>query len=1081
MMKRLTTLALAVALATIPGLWPLTASAAASTSQQVSKRQITGVVTDKDGLPVVGASVMVPGTTIGEVTNADGKFTLSVPSGTKSVEVSCIGYATQSVTIGSGSNYNVTLMDDTEMLEETVVVGYGVQKKVNLTGSVSSVDFQTVAATSRPITDASQILTNATPGLAVMQASGEPSSESFGMTIRGTGTLNSSSPLVLVDGMEQSLSMVNPADIASVSILKDAASCAIYGNRGANGVILVTTKSGSNDGSVSVNFSASFAYSEPFKIIHTVSDYATYMELFNESQTNLGNNAQFTQSVIDTWREASKNPNAIAESGYPNYVTYPNTDWWSEIYNKSLQQMYNVSISGKEKKSGYTMSFGYVNNPGIINNSGYDRFLGRVNLYSDVTKWLRVGTRVWGNVTNKDVATLSLASINTTKMLPCTYPFYEGKYGAPENSADDPQSHNPLWDFDGATGFDKRTQIYSDWYAQVKFLKYFTYNLDYYYSDGRRERKLADSAIGKYSFSQNAYTTGAADPATLYTRMYYNRSNTYKLNHLLNYNQTFGKHDVSAMLGYEQQRYEYRESNVSKLGLTDANVSDFDAAVTPYSASGYATEWTSRSYFGRVNYGFAGKYLFEANFRYDGSSRFAPDHRWGFFPSASAAWRISEEPFMDNFTALSNLKLRVSYGELGNNSIGNYDWQSIYSSANYAGGSDLLSGIAITSIANGALSWESTAVANVGIDYAFFNDRLTGAVDVYNKLTSGILYTPDMFMSMGNASAPRQNIAEVSNRGVEFELGWRDNIGDFGYSVKGNFSYNKNWVSKYKGKLNKDKSNIGDVSTGSSTRVLEGHMIGEWYLPNVYKGTGKGYATDGINGGPVDGMIRTETDMEWLKAMQANGYTFQPTNTVAQNTLWYGEYIYADANGDGVYGNAGDSEFQGVSTTPKFNYGLDVTMNWKDFDFSMAWGGAAGFSIYYYETGRNASTTIYGYAIPQKVADDHYFFDPANPSDPRTNLTSKNPRLAYNSSAPSSASSSLHLERGDFLKLRNIQLGYTLPSKLTNKFMVQKLRVYVSGENLFAITGFSGQDPEQRSTVAYSTMRQLSAGVNITF
>lgn len=805
------------------------------------------------------------------------------------------------------------------------------------------------------------------------------------------------------------------------------------------------------------------------------------MELFNESQTNIGNSPQFAQSIIDTWREAAKDPDGLSASGYPNYVAYPNTDWWSEIYNKSLQQTYNVSISGKEKKSGYTMSFGYVDNPGIIDNSGYNRYQGRINLYSDVTKWLRVGARIWGNVTNQDVLSLDLGGLTTTKMLACTYPYYDGKYGAPENSADDPQSHNPLWDFASSTGHDKRTQLYTDWYAQIKFLKHFTYSFDYYYNDLRREKKTVDTAIGKYSFSQGAFTTGAADPATLYTYMYYTRDNTYKLNHLLNYSQSFGRHDISVMLGYEQQHYEYRESDMSKLGLTDANVNDFNAAVTPYSTKGYGTEWTSQSYFGRVNYAFAGKYLFEANFRYDGSSRFAPSYRWGFFPSASAAWRVSEEPFMKSITALSNLKLRVSYGELGNNAIGNYDWQSIYSSANYASGSDLQSGIAITSIANNALRWESTAVANIGLDYAFLNDRLTGTVDVYNKLTSGILYTPDMFMAMGNASAPKQNIAEVTNRGIELELGWRDDIGDLSYSIKGNFSYNKNWVSKYKGKLNDDKSNIGDVSTGSTTRVLEGHMINEWYLPNVYKGTGNGYAADGINGGPIDGMIRTETDMEWLLAMQENGYSFQPTNKVGQNTLWYGEYIYADTNNDGVYGNAGDSEFQNISTTPKYNFGLEASLNWKNLDFAMSWGGSAGFAIYYYSTGRNASTTIYGYAIPEKIANDHYFYDPSNPSDPRTNLTSKNPRLAYNSSAPSSASSSLHLEKGNFLKLRNLQIGYTLPAKLSQKFMVQRLRFYLSGENLFAITGFSGQDPEQRATVAYSTMRQYSAGVNITF
>ena len=1050
-------------------------------AQAFAQSSVSGKVTDKAGEPLVGVNVLIKGTNSGTMTDLDGNWNIPDVKTNTILVFSSIGFSTQEITVGSKKTINVVLEDDTEMLEETVVVGYGVQKKVNMTGSVSAVDFQTVAAKSRPITNAAQALTNVTPGLQVMQSSGQPNNESFGMTIRGTGTLNSSSPLVLVDGMEQSISMVNPADIASVSILKDAASCAIYGNRGANGVILITTKSGSNDGNITVNVDASLAYSEPFKIIHTVSDYARYMELFNESQTNIGNSPQFAPSIITTWREAAKDPDGLSASGYPNYVAYPNTDWWSEIYNKSLQQTYNVSISGKEKKSGYTMSFGYVDNPGIIDNSGYNRYQGRINLYSDVTKWLRVGARIWGNVTNQDVLSLDLGGLTTTKMLACTYPYYDGKYGAPENSADDPQSHNPLWDFASSTGHDKRTQLYTDWYAQVKFLKHFTYSFDYYYNDLRREKKTVDTAIGKYSFSQGAFTTGAADPATLYTYMYYTRDNTYKLNHLLNYSQSFGRHDISAMLGYEQQHYEYRESDMSKLGLTDANVNDFNAAVTPYSTKGYGTEWTSQSYFGRVNYAFAGKYLFEANFRYDGSSRFAPSYRWGFFPSASAAWRVSEEPFMKSVPALSDLKLRVSYGELGNNSIGNYDWQSIYSSANYAGGSDLLSGIAITSIANNALRWESTAVANIGLDYAFLNDRLTGTIDAYNKLTSGILYTPDMFMAMGNASAPKQNIAEVTNRGIELELGWRDNIGDLSYSVKGNFSYNKNWVSKYKGKLNDDKSNIGDVSTGSTTRVLEGHMINEWYLPNVYKGTGNGYAADGINGGPVDGMIRTETDMEWLLAMQENGYSFQPTNKVGQNTLWYGEYIYADTNNDGVYGNAGDSEFQNISTTPKYNFGLEASLNWKNLDFAMSWGGSAGFAIYYYATGRNASTTVYGYAIPEKIANDHYFYDPTNPSDPRTNLTSKNPRLAYNSSAPSSANSSLHLEKGNFLKLRNLQIGYTLPAKLSQKFMVQRLRFYLSGENLFAITGFSGQDPEQRATVAYSTMRQYSAGVNITF
>jgi TonB-linked SusC/RagA family outer membrane protein len=1046
--------------------------------------QVKGVVVDPVNEPLSGVNIRVKGSTNGTVTNLNGEFTLSNVLPSDVLQISYIGYVTQEKTIGSNHSFTIILVEDSQILDEIVVVGYGMQKKVNLTGAVATVNLEGLEAISRPVTNVSQILNGAIPGLQIMQGSGEPNVENFSVNIRGTGTLNSSSPLILVDGMELSMSMVNPSDIATVSILKDAASCAIYGNRGANGVILITTKNGSS-GRINVTYDATFSYSEPFKIIHTVSDYATYMQLFNESQTNLGQNPTFAQSIIDTWNAAKQDPNGIASSGYPNYVAYPNIDWWDEIYTKAWMQKHTATLNGRENKTGYSMSISYTENPGVVKKTGYDRYQGRMNLYSDVTDWLRVGARIWGNVTDRDVSDSGsgfFSGIGTTKMLPCTYPYYDGKYGAPENAADDPQSHNPLWDMAYVDGYDKYTQLYTDWYAQVKFLKYFTYNFNYYYQDERREKKTVQTSIGKYSFSQGTFTTGANDPATLYTYMYYTRYNAYKVNHILNYNRTFGQHDVSALLGYEQQSYDYRVTDANKLGLTDAAVNDFNAATTPYSTTGYGDGSTARSVFGRLNYAFRNKYLFEANFRYDGSSRFAPDYRWGMFPSFSAGWRVSEEPWMKNIPSVSNFKLRASWGKLGNNSIGNYDWQSTYSTANYASGNTLVPGIAITAIANSALRWEETAVTNAGVDYGFLNNRITGSLDVYNKLTSGILYTPDMYMAMGNAAAPKQNIAEVTNRGIEFEIGWRDKIGkDFNYSIKANVAYNKNWVNLYKGKLLADKSNIGDVSTGSTTRVLEDHIISEWYLPNVYKGTGKGYAADGVNGGPVNGMIRTETDMEWLQAMQAAGYSFQPSNNVARGNLWYGEYIYADSNNDGIYGNSYDSEFQDISAMPKYNFGFQASANWKNIDFSMNWGGAAGFSIYYYSTGRNASQTVYGYAIPQIIADDHYFYDPSNPSDPRTNLNSNNARLAYSSSTPSAASSSLHLEKGDFLKLRSFTVGYTLPGFISKKALVERFRVFVTGENLFAITGFSGQDPEMRTTVGYSTMRQYAAGINVTF
>ena len=1048
-----------------------------------TKKNIKGVVTDKKGNP-----------TNGTITDVDGNFALSV-SGNSVLVASYIGYNRIEIQVKDRSVVDITLSEDTQALEEVVVVGYSTQKKVNLTGSVSTVNFEEMS--SRPVTDASQALSSASPGLQIMQSSGQPNAESFSYNIRGVGTLNSSSPLILVDGMEQSISMVNPSDIANVSILKDAASCAIYGNRGANGVILITTKNGT-EGKISVTYDGTVSYNEPFKIVHTISDYVQYMKLMNESSNNLGNSDMFSQSSIDLWEAAKADPNGISASGYPNYVAYPNTDWWDEIYTKQWMQKHTISLNGKEKKTGYSMSFSYIDNPGIMKNTGYNRYMGRVNLYSDITDWLRVGTRTSGNVTDQEVSVTSyngsshINSMNTEKMVPCIYPYYDGKYGAPEGPEEDPQSHNGLWD-NVLNGFDKYSQLYTEWYAQVKFLKYFTYNFDFYYQDLRRERKVSDASIGKFSFSKGAYSTGANDPSTLYTRMYYTRTNRTKLNHLLNYNQSFGIHDVSAMVGYEEETYDYRETNVSKLGLTDAAVNDLNAATTPYSTAGYGTEYAARSVFGRANYAYKSRYLLEFNLRYDGSSRFSPDYRWGAFPSFSAGWRMNEESWLKPVQWLTNLKLRASWGKLGNNAIGNYDWQSVYSAANYSTGQALTSGIAITSIANAALTWEETAVTNVGLDFGFFDNKLNGNMDVYNKLTTGILYTPDMYMVMGNATAPKANIAEVTNRGIELELGWRDNIGkDFSYSIKGQFSFNKNFVSKYKGKLEKGwnkehteySTNIGDVSTGSTTRVIEGRQINEFYLPNVYNGNGSYFNADGtvnINGGPKDGMIRTENDMQWLQAMQAAGYTFQPYNNIAKNALWYGEYIYADANGDGVYGNSYDSEFQGTSTTPKYNFGIQASANWKDFDLSMTWGGSAGFSIYYYGKARNSSETTYGYAIPDAVANDHYFYDPENPSDPRTNLSSKQPRLVNVSGAQSSSSSSLHLEKGNFIKLRNLTLGYTMPKSISKKFYVERLRVYASGENLFAITGFSGMDPEMRVSMGYSTMRQYAFGINLTF
>ncbi|MBK5720902.1 SusC/RagA family TonB-linked outer membrane protein [Dysgonomonas sp. Marseille-P4677] len=1067
-----------------------------ATTNAIQTKVVTGVVVDKTNVPIIGATVLEKGTTNGVTTDVDGKFSLTVQDNA-TLRISYIGYTSQEIKITNQTNITIRLEEDSKLLEEVVVVGYGTQKKVNLTGAVSSIDYSKESA-SRPLIDAAQALGGLVPGLQVMQGSGNPYGESFSMNVRGIGTLNNSNPLILVDGMEQSISNVNPIDIESISVLKDAASCAIYGNRGANGVILITTKAGGKKDKVSIEVSSKLSINSPMRVPGLVNNYADYMELINESYENLGRAAAFSDETIQLWREKAKDPNGISESGYPNYVAYPNTDWYDAIYDSQMMQEYTIQVSGSTEKSGYNFSFGYTDNPGILKDSGFKRFFVRSNVYADIAKWLRVGSRIWGYNTDRSrVSTGSLTSIDMTKVVPGTYPYYDGKYGAPESNEEDPQSHNPLWDMNHEHGDMKYTQIFTNFYTSVKFLKHLSYDFGFWYKHYIYDGKYAANAFPKWSFSLNEITANAIDLKTATTGQTYNRENYWKFNHILNYNQSFGKHDVTALLGFEQERFWSRTSNVTLQGLIDPYIDDIDVGTEYKSSYGNNSENKARSWFGRATYAYAGRYLFEVDMRGDGSSKFAPGNRWGYFPAASVGWRISEESFMDGTKDwLYNFKLRGSWGKLGNNSIGNYEWQQTYGLVNYPFNSNTNLGLAPTEQANVNLQWEKSTTTNFGLDFGILKNRLSGTIDYYNRETSGILYRPSIMMIYGNVTAARQNIAEVTNKGLEVQLTWSDRIKDFNYSVSGNFSYNKNEVSKYKGELNRGwvtdengnrtyVTNLGDVSTGGTERVLEGHMINEYYMLQPYSGDQNYFNQDGSvnpNGGPRSGMIRTEDDMKWLNAMVDAGYKFYPNQKVDQAGIWYGDYIYADTNGDGIYGNTYDNDFTGSSSMPKWNFGIQFTASWKGFDMSMNWYGVAGNKLYFYRNGHNASTTIKGYAIGKDVADDHYFYDPANPSDPRTNLTSANPRLSNNSgSSQSESTNTKWLYDGSFLKLKNLTFGYTIPKILVRKVYADNIRFFFSGENLLTITGYPGIDPEMRASIGYLTYRQFAFGVNVTF
>lgn len=1043
-----------------------------------------------------GVSIQVKGTSVGTASNVKGEFSLKTEVG-KTLVVSFIGYVKQEIPVTSTSRLEVVLQEETKKIDEVVVVGYGAQKKVNMTGAVSAVKFEE-AAGSRPITNVSSALSGLSSGVTVIQSSGRPGSDDATIRVRGLGTLNNNNPLVIVDGMEGSLSAVNPQDIASISILKDAASASIYGSRAANGVVLVTTKKGENK-RIAVTYNGIFSVAKPTNLLDFVSDYPTYMNLINEAARNIGVAEIFTQGTIQKWVDANKNPNGLNENGVPNYVAFPNTNWNKEIYGSNLVQNHNVSVNGGTQNARFLLSAGYLDNPGLVSYTGSKTYSLRTNVEADINKWLTVGTRTYGSLSDNELGSYSDVLTYAAASTPGVYPIYKGKYGYPEAPEESPTANNVFRFLNKNIGDSKTTRLNATVYSKVKFTNDLSWDFNFNYNKRFDEYNKHDNpqSTEQVKFSTGDVITSPIPSNLLNTYYSTNSEYQYTLENLLHYNKTFAEnHHVGALLGYNETYYFNYNYNAQKQGLVDESVSMLSQATQMISIDGGATDWALRSYFGRLNYDFKQRYLFEANIRHDASSRFHQDTRNGVFPSFSAGWRISEESFLKDISWLQNLKLRASWGQLGNCASGNYDYQSLYSTNGYSFNGTQVTGLYKSKIENPDLRWESTTVTNVGLDFSGLNSRLSAEFDCYNKVTDGILTVPPIPLTLGLIGAPTKNTATVTNRGFEATLGWKDKIGDVSYSITGNFGYNKNEVTKYKGKLTEEwrtdasgnpmyYTNIGDVSDGGSTRVLEGHMINEFYLMDLYKGTGSYFNADGavnIKGGPKDGMIRTPDDMKWLNAMISAGYTFMPNKTVAKGKIYYGDYIYADKNGDGIYGNTYDKKFVGYSNMPKFVFGSQMNFSWKNIDLGLIWSGQAGVKLYWNEAGYNRSNFRYGYQIGGLLENNHYYYNEADPADPKNNITADYPRLKLNEAdGQNTQASTRWLYDGSFIRLKNLTVGYTLPKNITDKINIQHVRLYFSAENLLTITSFPGLDPEIGGNTNYPLVKQIAFGVNVTF
>lgn len=1054
------------------------------------KVAVSGIIKDDTGAPLPGVVIMEKGTSNATVTDNDGKYAISVPSGAM-ISFSCMGFKEEEHSAPSGGGkIDLQLVSDINYLDEVVVVGYGVQKRANLTGAVSTINFSE-GLESRPITSTSSALGGLAPGLAVTQTSGRPGEDAATLRIRGNTTLNTNNPLVLVDGIEYSMDNINPQDIESITVLKDASSTAIYGSRAANGVILITTKGGTA-GKIHVSYNNNLTLQMPYLGgLEYVTDYAESMRLVNEGTDNLGIAHVYSDQTIALWENAKLHPDDLNAYGVKNSIAYPNTDWFKEVFHNGFMQRHDLSFSGGTEKVKAYASVGYLDNPGVMSHhgmsSGTTKYDIRTNVEIQFADWLTAGAKLFGE--RQDYGMMDIASgFQYLKMtIPGMYPGEPDKWGYIATDEENANANNIFKNMAGTAGEEYSYRGSATAFLNARLLKGLTFevNANHNFNHNHVHSYSASTRIWDYVTDtvQKESSLATAGNKIKTTETY--RSNAEAL---LRYNGVFGKHEVGALAGYSVNHYIQSMASVYKEGKTDWAITELSAYTNLMDSDSSTSDWGLMSGFGRINYAYDNRYLFEANLRYDGSSRFAPESRWGLFPSFSAGWRINEEPWMKGrFPWLDNLKLRASWGVTGNNNSGNYAWQATYTTHNVVSGGQETAGLVVTALGNRELEWETTRTGDIGLDFGFFGNRLTGEIDGYIRNTSGILFRPSIHMTMGNVTAPYENLASVQNKGVELGIKWRDGIGkDFNYSVGLNLAYNLTTVKKYKGTLVQQwvedeegkrsyVNNIGDVAqSGFGGYIVEGHILGDQYMRSLYKGTGAGYSGTGdvdINAGPVDGMIRTEADMNWLIAMITAGYKFQGGTAISKNTLYYGDFIYADLDGDGNYGDNDDQHFTGHSYTPKVTAGLNLSMRWKNFDFYALITGAFGFYLNWNTSVYNTTLVNQAQSIMRRIADNHY-------SAATPNATY--PRLTYNKTMNNDLSEFYHY-KGDYVKVKSLQIGYTIPKNLTDRIHMEGLRFFVSGENLFTITSYPGQDPEIGTSVGYPLMRSISGGVQVKF
>lgn len=993
---------------------------------------ITGLVVDLKGEPIIGANVVEKGTTNGTITDIDGKFSLEI-SDNSTLQFSYIGYIPSDIPVAGQNSLKVELREDTQALEEVVVVGYGTQKKVNLTGSVSSVKFDDELA-NRPITDASQALSGKVSGVWISQNSGKPGDDGAQLRIRGWGTLNNSDPLVIIDGVEGVFSQVNPSDIESITVLKDAASSAIYGSKAANGVVLVTTKMGKNNEKTQVELNSYVGVQQIGRRFDFITNSADFMGMTNQALVNGGESPLFSESMISEFANGT------------DPYKYPNTDWYEHLYRDALITGHNLSIRGGSEKLSSFLSINYLNQEGIMMNSDAERYSIRANIEYKVNPWLKVGSRLnYTRRNSQEPFSISRVFEQQQGAAPFIAPYTrDGRFGSVEAVKEDGTllyaTYQPA--IDASNGATKTTQDYMSLnaFANVDFTKDLNLQITWA-SNGswRMEDKYNETIFG---YTDSGIETIAKnynrDGIVLSRGQVSTTRNNFQAT--LNYNKRFAdKHYVAGILGTQVENYNLKNVFARRTDPPKEGLTQVDAGTSGIQGEGNFKGLRMVSYFGRLNYAFADKYLFEMNLRADASSRFKRGKRWGVFPGFSAGWRLSEENFIKNLDIFSNLKLRASWGQLGNQTIEGY-WpyltvisQNYGLSYNYGG--SLAPGAAVTALVDEDITWETTSSLDIGIDLGFLDNRLSIEADYFNKKTTDIIVQLPISNVLGDKTAPFENVGEMKNNGFELVVNY-DNLETkrdrLGFNVGLNFTHISNKVTKFQGGKSPDQLYL--IREGSPYKALYG-----------YKATGI-----------------YQTDEEAKQHMHNNG--FKPS---------MGNLKYEDRNDDGKLDYQDKQELG--NTIPKITYGVTAGLRYKGFDLNLLFQGLGQANAF---TKSGMTRLQYEWLT---ISDS--WKDAWTPENPNSNK----PMLRFDSSWDT-YDSSFWVHQIDFLKLKNIQLGYAFPEWITSKLKMQRLYVYANAQNLFTIMwkkGYEGYDPERNTfdegTSFYPTPRIFTFGLNLNF